>query len=304
MKYVLMTSAYNEQDSIERLMDSVASQSVLPSLWIIVDDGSMDRTAQLVRQRMSLESYIHLERRKPSVNDFASKARALNAAYQRIKERLGAESLARDWVLVGVLDADLSFDSDYFSSLCSRFAQDATLGIAGGQILQVLGGKSESQRISENSVAGAVQMFRRECFDQIGGFLPLSNGGEDAAAEIMARMNGWKVRTFSDLQVLHHGRVVSGSKGPVHERFKRGMLNYELGYSPAFHLLSCLGRVDLQPYIFGSVLCALGYGWAYLNGRQHCLPSEVVTFLRSEQRHRMRGLLSSKKSGVIGHSGN
>ncbi len=114
-----------------------------------------------------------------------------------------------------------------------------SLGLAGGIILEEVGDRFVPQLISANSVAGAVQCFRRRCYEDFGGYLPMEIGGIDSMAEIMARMHGWDVHTFADLMVRHYGRVTTGARNVLATRFKKGRINHALGYHPLFQL--CIG---------------------------------------------------------------
>src|SRR5438034_3613370 len=122
--YVLITPARNEEAFIEKTIEAVTRQTVLPIRWVIVDDGSTDGTAEVVRRRVARYPWIEMLQMPPHhQRSFAGKVYAFNAGYQRVKP------LAYE--VIGNLDADISFDHDYCEFLLSQFRDDARLGVAG-----------------------------------------------------------------------------------------------------------------------------------------------------------------------------
>jgi len=188
--YVLITPARDEAEFIELTIKSVIAQTVRPLRWVIVSDGSTDRTDEIVERYAVRYPFIHLLRRNRDQNrGFASKVFALRAGLQSIT--IGTNQL------IGHLDADLSLDPSYFRDLLKKFEEDPTLGIAGGWYVERIGGEFRPARgSSPTSVPGGIQMFRPKCYENIGGLLPIEYGGEDWYAEIMARRRGWRVRSF------------------------------------------------------------------------------------------------------------
>lgn len=142
--------------------------------------------------------------------------------------------------------------------------------------------------MSANSVAGAVQLFRRRCYADINGLRPLRLGGEDGAAEILARMHGWEVETFFDLKVRHHGRILNRKRTSLGAWFARGIVNRTLGYAPSFQVAASAYRALQPPYVLGGALMLAGYVVATVRGEPAALPPEAVAFLRAEQRRRLR----------------
>jgi glycosyltransferase involved in cell wall biosynthesis len=279
--YALITPAYNEEEHIERLIDAVTAQTLRPVKYIIVSDGSTDRTEEIVKWHARELSFLELLRRERNKNaTFGSKALAFNAGWERLRKL--------EFNFVGNIDADISFEPDYFESLIGEFEQDKKLGLAGGLVhYPASNGRFIPQRISKISVAGATQFFRRQCFEEIGGYFPLSSGGIDSAAEIMARMKEWKTETIFRLKVLTHRAVITGHGSVNAARFNMGVMNYALGYHPLFQIASCLMRVTDHPILTGSVFVLAGYVWAMLKRYTRQVPEEFVKFLRDEQLRRM-----------------
>jgi len=280
MQYVLITPAKNEAKNIGKTIESVVSQTVRPLQWVIVSDGSTDGTDDIVKRAASRYPFIIYKRNSsPAGKEFGSKVNAFN---------LGRSVLTTpDYDLIGNLDADVSFDKDYFEHVIAQFAADPELGLAGGLVWEYVDGKANPFKVSLNSVSGAVQLFRKTCFLEIGGYIPNKSGGIDSAAEICVRACGWVVKTFPELRVLHHGRMLTGA-GNVHKMmFRSGITKYKLGYHPLFHSVSCVSRMFNKPPVFGSLCYLAGYCYAAFKGESVILPPNVVRFLRKEQLGRL-----------------
>jgi glycosyltransferase involved in cell wall biosynthesis len=287
--YVLVTAAYNEERHITETLRSVTSQTLLPRRWVIVSDGSTDKTDEIVRDWSSRHPFIEFVRvEKTGKHNFAAKVHALRRGFARL------ESVDHDFV--GVLDADVSFEPDYFVRLLERFAKEPRLGIAGGSIEQCVDGEVVPRQKDPNTVAGAVQFLRRECFEQTGGLPALEYGGEDAAMEIAARMHGWQTRTFPELKVVHFGLVGAGAGGPLKARFKWGRMNFHLGYHPLFQLARSVYRIGERPLLLGSLAELAGFTVGKTQDRRPSVDGELVRYLRREQLTKLKNLLSARRS--------
>jgi glycosyltransferase involved in cell wall biosynthesis len=287
--YGLITAAYNEEKHIERTICSVVSGTLLPSAWIIVSDGSTDRTNEIVRQYIRKWPPIELlPLEAHHQHDFGSKVRALNLGYERLRQ------MPLDFI--GHLDGDVSFGPSYFADLLERFARDSDLGIAGGSIYEWDGSKySPRQDNNLRSVAGAVQMFRRECYESLGGFLPLPNGGEDWCAEVTARMNGWLVRSFPDLPVYHHGAAGSLA-GQLRRWYRSGLMDFSLGSHPLFEIARLGRRIRSRPRVLGAFVRLCGFAWAACRREKRIVSDQFVRHLRAEETARLRNFAFGRGS--------
>ncbi len=278
--YVLITPARNEEENIEKTIQSVVSQTSLPKKWVIVNDGSTDRTDEIVSRYAARYSFIELIRVADSCKyNFGSKVHAFNAGYAKINDV--------DYDYIGNLDADITFQHDYCERILTKLEDNEKLGIAGGMVLERLKGKFVNLDYNVNSVAGAVQMFKRRCFEEIGGYLPLQYGGIDAVAEIMSRMHGWEVRSFKDIVAYHNRRIGTTQESIIQSRFRYGVRDYSFGTHPLFMLLKSLHRFIKRPYIIGALLTLSGYAWSWIQREPKAVSEEIVRFLRKEQMSRI-----------------
>jgi len=291
-RYALMTAAHNEVKLIAQTIESVLAQSILPVIWVIVSDRSSDGTDDIVASYSSEHSFIHLIHLDENVGrGTIAKVNALKEAYRQIA------LYPHDFV--GNLDADVTFGSNYFEDLTKCFLSDPTLGIAGGMIYENQDGEFRP-RISNSvaSVAHAAQLVRRECYSQIGGYIGLKFGGEDWYAEIRARRNGWQVKSFPMLQVMHH-RQTGGSDSILRARFREGKMDFSVGSHPLFEFIKCARRIPERPLFIGAFVRLLGFFVSYFDKTSRLVSPEIVDFLQEEQMGRIRRLFlrSDSSSG-------
>lgn len=280
--YALITAAKNEEGFIERTIKSIVNQTWLPKIWVIVSDGSTDCTDELVMRWSELCRFIRLLRiDNQSARAFSSQAFATNAGYESIKDT--------EFDFIGFLDADISVEPSYYEALLKTFRANPQLGVAGGEILERRG-KTFEPRVgnSDDNVAGAIQFFRRQCYEDIGGnLIPLQYGGHDFVANAMARRAGWLVRSIPGLPVLHHRPTGTAGAGPCRARFRIGLQDYFLGYQPLFALGKCVRRISHPPIGLGSIAECFGYLLPWLTRKRRTVPDEFVRYLRQQQLQRV-----------------
>lgn len=283
LTYVLVTPARDEAAYLERTVESIADQAVRPRRWVIVSDGSTDGTPGIVERYRKRHDWIDLvclpARRE---RHFAGKVAAFDAGYATMK------GLEHD--LVGNVDADTSFEPDYFEFLLGKFAEDPGLGVAGTPFRE--GDRSWNFRFSSDEhVSGGCQVFRRECFEAIGGYLPL-DGGTDLVAALTARMKGWRTRSFVERTYVHHRPMGSARHGTIGAKFKLGMQDYALGGHPLWQVARSVYQMTRPPLMVGGSMLLGGYLWATLRRMQRPVSRELVEFYRREQMRRLRRLIA------------
>lgn len=287
LRYVLITPCRNEARLLEETIKSVVQQTVLPLRWVIVNDGSTDATAEIVEKYAARHNWIELVNR-PIRKDrnFAAKVHAFNEGFERVKDL--------KFELVGNLDADISFGPDHFEFLLNKFMENPALGVAGTAYTQDGGWDSTRDSFEgEASVHGACQLFRYQCFVEIGGYCPNRLGGIDWIAVTTARMKGWETRNYPDRR-YHHPRVMgTAEKGPLGAAFDYGKKDYFLGGSPLWQLFRVAYRMTKRPILFGGIALLFGYCAAAVCRVERPVSRDLVRFHRSEQMTKLRMIFSS-----------
>ncbi len=289
--YVLITPARNEAAFIEETLKSVVAQRIKPKKWVIVSDGSTDGTDEIVQKYVGSYPWIellHMQERRE--RHFAGKVYAFNAGYEAIK------SLAFE--VVGSLDADISFDENYFSVLLQKMMDDPDIGLVGSAFRDIENFSYDYRFSSIEHVTGCCMIFRRECYEQIGGYIASKGGAVDWIANISARMKGWKTRTFTETSYLHHRPFGTAESGVLKSRFKDGKKDHLVGSHPLWMLFRTAYQATKKPFVVGGLSLFWGYTWSYLQGVPRPIPADLVKFHRHEQMRRLRKYLTPWKSAA------
>ena len=293
MKYVLITPAHNEGAFIEKTLSSMVAQTALPERWVVVDDGSTDQTAEIVESYAKRYSWVELVRRPRRLDrSFAGKVHAFNAGLERVR------SVPFD--VIGNLDADLSFDPDYLEFLVGKFSDDPRLGVTGTPFTEDGGYDSAKDSFEgENHVAGGCQLFRRQCFEEVGGYLANPAGGIDWIAVTTARMKGWKTQSFPEKRFHHYRTLGTAGRSSLAASFSYGEKDYYLGGSPVWQLFRVAYRMTRRPIFIEGLALLSGYCWAALRRVRRPVTPELMRFHRREQMKKLktifRTLLRFKK---------
>ncbi len=284
LEYVLITPARNEAAFIEATIQSVIAQTVVPKRWMIVSDGSTDGTDEIVRKYMAGREWlklIHLPEQRE--RNFAAKVQAFNAGYEPVK------TLSFD--VLGCLDADITFVEDYFAFLLGKFEASPNLGVAGTHYIEDGFHSYVDSYINVHHVNGGVQLFRRACFEEIGGYIPIKGGGIDWVAVTTARMKGWTTYSFADRTFYHHRKMGTAGSSELMSRFRHGKKDYFLGGHPLWQLFRGTFQMTKKPYFVGGLFILLGYCWGWATRLQRPVSAELMRFHRQEQLERLGQLL-------------
>ncbi|MEQ1846255.1 MAG: glycosyltransferase family 2 protein [Nitrospira sp.] len=287
LPYVLVTPARNEEAFIERTIQSMVQQTVLPLKWVIVNDGSTDRTGDIVKRYLTEHPWIELLENPPRKDrDFSKKVMSFNAGFGRVT--------ALPFEIIGNVDADISFEKDHFQFLLSKFQSDPRLGVAGTVFREEGGYSSESDSFEGHThVSGQCQLFRRQCFAEIGGYVPHRAGGIDWIAVVTARMRGWKTQSFREKSFFHHRHLGTAERGPLASSFSYGEKDYYMGGHPVWEMFRVAYRMTRKPYFISGCALGLGYLRAFILQTPKAVSREFVRFHRAEQMSKLRIILRS-----------
>jgi glycosyltransferase involved in cell wall biosynthesis len=284
--FVLLTAARNESAFIERTIQSVVTQTVAPLKWVIVNDGSTDETPAIIDRYADRYPWIErLDMPNHRDRSFAAKAYCINSGYEHIRQL--------NFEVVGNLDADVTFDDDFFEFLLPKFVEMPELGVAGTIFYEDGYDSSIDSFEGENYVAGMCQLFRRACFEDIGGYTPHAPGGVDWIAIMTARMKGWKVRAFREKHFFHHRSMGTAGRGSLAALFSYGEKDYYLGNHPAWEFCRVLYRLGKKPYIVQGLALGTGYLSAAIHRTKRPVSRELMRFHRREEMRKLRAILYS-----------
>lgn len=280
-RYVIVTPVRNEEQFIEATIESVRGQTILPTEWVIVDDGSTDRTGDILDRAATQLGWLRVIHR--ANRGFRKAGGGVMEAF-----RDGYNALhCKDWDFIVKLDGDLTFAPEYFQKCLEYFFRNPALGIGGGAIYHNSSGTLTLENSPRFHVRGATKIYRRTCWEAIGGLWPAV--GWDTIDEVKANLLGWKTYTFADLHLLHH-RFTGSGDGLLRTQVKHGMVCYITGYHPLFVIASCFYRITRKPYVIGSAAIVYGLLKCYLTRPPRVEDRSYIAYIRSQQLRRLCGM--------------
>jgi glycosyltransferase involved in cell wall biosynthesis len=282
-RYVIITPVRDEEKYIAATIESVCNQTVRPSEWVMVNDGSIDRTGAIIDHYAAQHSWIRAVHRHN--RGFRKSGDGVVEAFYDGYRLLQSD----DWQFIVKLDGDLTFEPDYFEQCFTRFSSEPRLGIGGGDIYHNINDELKLEANPKFHVRGATKIYRRACWRAIGGLLVAP--GWDTIDEVKANMLGWQTHGFPDLQLVHH-RVTGSADGFLRDRIKHGVACYISGYHPLFLAASCLRRLVRPPYVVGAFAVLFGFLKGYVSKTSRVNDSQLISYVRNQQLRRLCGLQS------------
>ncbi len=276
--YVIITPARNEAHYIGKTIESVIAQNILPDEWIIVDDGSNDATPDIARSYVNRFPWIRLIRRE-NRGYRKSGAGVMEAFYCGF-----AELQYSEWDYLVKLDADLTFEKDFFERCFKQFEHNSKLGIGGGKVFTNIQGKLLFEPHPRFHVRGATKIYRKECWDTIGGLIKMT--GWDTIDEVKANMLGWQTYTFDEPPLVHH-RITGGAEGTFHDYAKNGMGSFIIGYHPLYLFVKSIKLLLTKPGIKSAVGLVYGFLQGYIKRIPRIEEKDVIRYLRRQQLNRL-----------------
>jgi len=277
--YVIVTPVRDEADYLSLTIESVIKQTHLPDEWVIVNDGSSDGTSEIIDRYA--QKYPWIRRVDRQDRGYRKCGGGIIEAFYSGYNALSV----RNWDVLVKLDGDLSFPPTFFADALGEFERDQKLGIGGGTLFHITDGKEEIERCPNFHVRGATKMFRRVCWEQLGGLW--IGYGSDTIDEVTANMQGWTTRSFPHL-MMHHHRFTGATYGLWGALVKDGRGDYASGYHPLFMGAKALVRLARRPYILGSVGLLWGFMECYVKRLPRVGP-DIRTYTRTQQLARLTG---------------
>lgn len=283
--YVIISPVRDEEAYLRYAAESIVSQTVLPREWVIVDDGSEDRTAAIAEAYARAYPWIRVLRRP--LGSLPGRGPKVVAAF-----RGGYDCLAcGDYEFLAKVDGDVSLPSTYFEDLFRAFRAQPRLGIASGTGYEDRGGRTCRIRISADCAIGAVRTYRRACYETINGLD--HSWGWDGIDQLRAEMAGWRTTSFRNITFFHH-RAEGLRSGRLRNYVQQGRTAYVMGYHPLFTLARAAYRMFDHPYVVAGVAVSWGYFSSWACRRERLADESLRAYLRRKQVMRLRALVLSR----------
>jgi glycosyltransferase involved in cell wall biosynthesis len=279
--WVVISPVRNEAQLIRLTLDSMINQTVLPQEWLIVDDGSTDQTAAIVEEYAVKHPWIRLVRRQD--RGFRQLGSGVIAAFDFGRGQLRTA----DWQFISKLDGDMSFPPTYAEAMIDALEREPTLACVSGKVFRPEAQGLVEEFILDEATAGQFKFYRREPFEQIGGF------GQtilwDGIDWHRCRMRGWNTRSFHDpaARLIHHRLMGSSDRNVYKGRIRLGRGIWFMGYTPSYALASGVFRMRERPRAVGGLIIIAAYFWAALRREPQLPDPEFRRYLRQWQHRQL-----------------
>ncbi len=273
MKHLIIIPAYNEEDNIGRLLNSLSKQTEVANTIVVVNDGSSDGTLSILKRFQQEMPNLSI------VNNNGKKKRQTGAKIVRAFN-LGLDSVdLQCYDLVSKFDADLEFPSDYLSSINKTFNENPKLGLAGGGCEVLEKGDWVYEKVAKGDhVRGALKTYRVEAFEMIQGLPEFM--GWDSADEFLLRYNDWGVKLLSDLRVKHY-RPTNQLNGWQRSAKLNAQVYHNLSYGFIIGSISALKRgIKNKPIVISGILTWLHFLMGYFRPNNPRISKPVGKFIR------------------------
>ncbi len=287
--YVLISPCRNESRYMRETLDTVVAQSVLPTKWVIVDDGSTDSTPDILREYAEKYAWIQIVTRKdrghravgPGVID------AFYTGYEAINPS--------NYTFLCKLDLDLRLPRRYFEILIERMQANERIATCSGKAYVMEDGQLEPERHGDDTSLGMTKFYRTTCFQAIGGFV--REVMWDGIDNHLCRMRGWIACSWDepDLRFVHLRPMGSSQDSIYVGRMRHGYGQYFMGTGLLFMTASALSRINQKPYVVGSAAMLWGWIKAALQRKPRY---ENPAFRRFLRQYQWRSLLMGKEKAL------
>lgn len=286
-RIVIVSPCRDEERTLSRTIACMERQTLKPALWIVVDDGSTDRTPELLAEAQKRIPWLRVVPRKD--RGFRKVGGGVIDAFYS-----GLEAADIDYDFVSKMDVDLEFSDRYLETIMGYFERDPKLAAASGKVFRPEGDGFVEEFMIDEMVAGQFKLYRRECFEAIGGFV--REVMWDGIDFHMARMKGYRTASLHDpeLKIIHLRLMGSSDQNVYKGRIRWGRGQWFMGSSLPYVVASGAFRMREKPYVLGGLAIVAGYLMAAKEKAPRLENLEFRKELRKWQHERLLGLAKGK----------
>jgi poly-beta-1,6-N-acetyl-D-glucosamine synthase len=283
-RMLIITPMRNEADHIEGVARALAAQTRPPALWMVVNDNSTDATGEIAARLAEELDFMEVVSTPANFTVKSADRLAVAAAPRAFNFGLAAAGDLARFTHIGKLDGDIELAPDYFERILAEFDADPKLGIAGGWILEYKGGEWRPTPSAPEHVRGALKLWSAECFEAIGGVV--ERLGWDGIDETLARMNGYRTRSFAHAEARHF-RETGSADGRLRGHVRWGESHWILNHGVVWTTVRAAKVARIRPRGASGAAYLYGYARAAVRRVPRVEIDGYREFVRGEQRRRM-----------------
>lgn len=255
--YILVTPCKNEEESLHKVMESVINQTVKPNLWVIVDDGSTDKTPSILKEITAKHNWIRTIRLNETPRDLGIHvAQVYRKGFDEAIQYCVENNI--EYRYIGVVDSDIILDSNYFEALIYKFKNNPKLGVCSGHIGNIVNGKIVWSDYRDDLPSGGARLWTKKCFEETDRYLLTCS--PDSVSNVKAKIKGWETKQYGDICAVST-RPYASAEGQWTGYKKLGSNNYFIGYTPLHIILKGISLFYSKKGYFKT-----GIGFAYMYG--------------------------------------
>lgn len=282
-KYIVVTACKNEGENLPDLIESMIAQTMIPVVWVIVDDGSTDDTPYIVQEAAKKCGWIHVLRLGEGQRDLGIHyATVVKTGFDHAISFCEENGL--EYVYVGILDGDLTLPPTFYENLMGEFKKDSELGVASGGTKHVIGDRVRYAKVSVNEPSGGHMLIRRKCFEECVGF-PVSYA-PDSVIKAKARLRRWKTKRFEENMVTEI-RDVHAAEGYWKGFIHKGEASYCLYVHPMHVAVKVIMYSFRKPYYIGLAYMT-GYFSSVMGRANRINDEEIRRYFRNKWKERLQ----------------
>jgi glycosyltransferase involved in cell wall biosynthesis len=275
--YILATPCKNEESSLPALAESIINQTIMPKLWVIVDDGSTDKSYEILKDLELKHSWIKILSCKEAKRDLSFHyAKIVDSGLKFAVEFCAQHDLS--FAYIGLIDADMILENRFFEKIIDRFEKNPNLGVASGSTAYYDSDELITETGRDNLPIGGLRLWRRKCFFETGGF-PITYSA-DSVSNVLAILKGWELKKFDDIMGIQTRRT-SSSVGLWKGYKTKGESDYYRDYHPLYVMLKVIKYIFTYPFYIG-IAYLYGYIKAVFKFREKINIPQVREYYRNK----------------------